>query len=183
MASALPGQILEGEPGGATTVVGPAAPSPITDNSSLPTTDHWQQTTDSPLSTQHSVLSTSSFWLFSKPVDLSVFLGSALVALAALWIGSGAGVLYGGTPDWAWVPAVLLVDVAHVYATGFRVYLDGDELRRRRLLYALVPAVGLLAGVVLYWRGELVFWRVLAYLAVFHFIRQQYGWVALYRAR
>jgi hypothetical protein len=29
----------------------------------------------------------------------------------------------------------------------------------------------------------MVFWRALAYLAVFHFIRQQYGWVALYRAR
>jgi hypothetical protein len=27
------------------------------------------------------------------------------------------------------------------------------------------------------------FWRALAYLAVFHFVRQQYGWVALYRAR
>jgi hypothetical protein len=27
------------------------------------------------------------------------------------------------------------------------------------------------------------FWRVVAYLAVFHFIRQQYGWVMLYRAR
>ena len=28
-----------------------------------------------------------------------------------------------------------------------------------------------------------VFWRALAYLAVFHFIRQQYGWVMLYRVR
>ena len=27
------------------------------------------------------------------------------------------------------------------------------------------------------------FWRVLAYVAVFHFVRQQYGWVALYRRR
>ena len=27
-----------------------------------------------------------------------------------------------------------------------------------------------------------LFWRVLAYLAVLHFVRQQYGWVALYRA-
>ena len=29
----------------------------------------------------------------------------------------------------------------------------------------------------------MVFWRILAYLAVFHFVRQQYGWVALYRSR
>lgn len=150
----------------------------ITHHSSLPATGHGPLTTDVPNSSL-----APSLWLFSKPVDLSVFLGSALTALAALWIGSRAGVLYGDTPDWAWVPAVLLVDVAHVYATGFRVYLDGEELRRRRWLYSIVPIVGLAAGVALYSRGELVFWRVLAYLAVFHFIRQQYGWVALYRAR
>ncbi|HVF90987.1 MAG TPA: hypothetical protein VNH22_13040 [Blastocatellia bacterium] len=122
-------------------------------------------------------------WLFSPAVDLAVFLGSALVSLAALWIGARTGVLYEDAPDWAWVPAVLLIDVAHVYSTGFRVYLDADELKRRPWLYVLVPAVGLAVGVALYSEGERVFWRTLAYLAVFHFIRQQYGWVALYRAR
>ena len=122
-------------------------------------------------------------WLFSPRVDLSVFLGSALVSLALLWVGARAGVLEDESPNWAWVPAVLLVDVAHVWATSFRVYLDTEELRRRLWLYALVPAVGLLLGVALYSEGELLFWRALAYLAVFHFVRQQYGWVALYRAR
>jgi hypothetical protein len=122
-------------------------------------------------------------WLFSAPVDLSVFLGSAAVSLLALWVGARAGVLNGDTPDWAWVPFVLLIDVAHVYSTGFRVYFDKEELKRRPWLYALVPVVGFLLGVALYSEGELVFWRALAYLAVFHFVRQQYGWVALYRAR
>lgn len=122
-------------------------------------------------------------WLFSARVDIAVFLGSAIVSFIALWIGARAGVLQDDTPDWAWIPAVLLIDVAHVYATGFRVYFDADELRRRPLLYALVPVIGLAVGVALYSEGELVFWRALAYVAVFHFIRQQYGWVALYRAR
>jgi len=122
-------------------------------------------------------------WLFSAQTDLTVFLGSALVSLLALWIGARAGVLYGDTPDWAWVPAVLLIDVAHVWSTSFRVYLDTDELKRRPWLYSLVPVLGLAIGIALYSEGELVFWRVLAYLAVFHFVRQQYGWVALYRAR
>ena len=122
-------------------------------------------------------------WLFSREVDLSVFLGSAMLAFVALWIGARAGVLYRDTPDWAWIPAVLLIDVAHVWATGFRVYADKSELKRRPVLYALVPAIGLAIGIALYSEGELVFWRALAYLAVFHFIRQQYGWVALYRAR
>ncbi|HYP28914.1 MAG TPA: hypothetical protein VE262_19530 [Blastocatellia bacterium] len=122
-------------------------------------------------------------WLFSPATDLSVFLGSAVASLVALWVGARMGVLYDDSPDWAWIPAVLLIDVAHVYSTGFRVYLDSDELKRRPWLYLLVPAVGLAAGVTLYSEGELVFWRALAYLAVFHFVRQQYGWVALYRAR
>jgi hypothetical protein len=124
-----------------------------------------------------------SRWLFSARVDLSVFLGSAIVSLIALWVGARVGVLQDDAPDWAWIPAVLLIDVAHVYATGFRVYLDTDELRRRPWLYALVPLIGFGFGVALYSEGELVFWRALAYVAVFHFIRQQYGWVSLYRAR
>src|SRR5262245_32015984 len=119
-------------------------------------------------------------WLFSPSIDLSVFLGSAIASLALLWIGARAGVLYGDTQDWAWIPGVLLIDVAHVYSTGFRVYADPDELKRRPWLYGIVPVAGLILGIALYSEGELVFWRVLAYLAVFHFIRQQYGWVALY---
>ena len=122
-------------------------------------------------------------WLFSPRVDVGVFAGSAAASLLALWVGARAGVLEADSPDWAWVPAVLLVDVAHVYATAFRVYFDPEELRRRLWLYALAPAVSLALGVALYTEGEHLFWRALAYLAVFHFVRQQYGWVALYRAR
>jgi len=122
-------------------------------------------------------------WLFSAPLDLGVFLGSALASLLLLWIGGCLGVLHSETPDWAWVPAVLLVDVAHVWATGFRVYLDPAEMRRRPMLYAMVPLAGLALAWALYSEGERTFWRVLAYVAVFHFVRQQYGWVALYRAR
>jgi hypothetical protein len=128
-------------------------------------------------------VATETRWLFSARVDLAVFLGSAVVSLAALWIGAKAGVLHDDTPDWAWIPAILLMDVAHVYSTGFRVYFDKEELARRPSLYVLVPLIGLLIGMALYSEGELVFWRALAYLAVFHFVRQQYGWVALYRAR
>ena len=122
-------------------------------------------------------------WLFSRNVDLGVFLGSAVVSLLALWVGARAGVLYDDTPDWAWVPAILLIDVAPVYSTAFRVYFDKEEFQRRPYLYAIVPLIGFAVGVALYSEGELVFWRALAYVAVFHFVRQQYGWVALYRAK
>jgi hypothetical protein len=57
------------------------------------------------------------------------------------------------------------------------------ELRRRPALYAGTPILCFAAALALYACGEGVFWRAIAYLAVFHFIRQQYGWVMLYRAR
>lgn len=123
-------------------------------------------------------------WLFSAPVDLAAFLGSAVVSLLALAWGAEHGLLAGGdTPRWAWVSLILLVDVAHVYATGFRVYFDPGELRRRPWLYAGVPAACFVIAAAAYSEGEMLFWRLLAYLAVFHFVRQQYGWVALYRSK
>jgi hypothetical protein len=135
-----------------------------------------------PQSSEASV-SSNHYWLFSARVDLLVFLGSAVISLLLLWVGARAGALEGDSPDWAWVPAVLLIDVAHVYATAFRVYFDKEELKRKPWLYALVPALGYAVGVALYSESAMWFWRGLAYLAVFHFVRQQYGWVALYRAR
>lgn len=122
-------------------------------------------------------------WLFSRNVDLAVFVGSAGFSFAALGVGAWAGLLHDETPGWAWIPAVILCDVAHVWSTAFRTYLDPAERRARPWLLALVPLLGLAASVALMTLGDLLFWRALAYLAIFHFVRQQYGWVSLYRAR
>ncbi|MFP6763648.1 MAG: hypothetical protein VB858_08520 [Planctomycetaceae bacterium] len=129
---------------------------------------------------------TRCVWLFSPAVDLAAFLGSALLALGLLAAGAWLGVLHSHSPEWTWVTAVLLVDVAHVYATGFRVYADRQEFLQRRWLYVLTPVLAFLIGWAIYTEGDagrIRFWRILAYMAVFHFVRQQYGWVALYRAR
>jgi hypothetical protein len=93
------------------------------------------------------------------------------------------GILDGESPEWTWITAVLLIDVAHVWSTSFRVYFDVSELKRRFWLYLLVPVFGYAIGVALYSEGELVFWKSLAVVAVFHFVRQQYGWVNLYRRK
>ena len=124
-----------------------------------------------------------SKWLFSAPIDLSVFLGSALVSLVLLAIGWQYGLLNDDSPDWTWVSFVLLIDVAHVWGSAFRVYFDVAEVKRRFWLYTLVPVFGYAIGVALYSESALTFWRTLAIVAVFHFVRQQYGWVKLYRAK
>lgn len=122
-------------------------------------------------------------WLFSATIDLCTFVGSAAVAIGLLALGQWQGWLDEPTPEWLWISSVLFIDVAHVYATGFRVYFDRAEMRRRPWLYYLVPFLAFLLGAAIYSEGALLFWRILAYLAVFHFVRQQYGWVALYRAK
>ena len=121
-------------------------------------------------------------WIFSAPLDLLVFGGTALLAIVLVWLGPSAPG-DAESPEWSWLAAILLVDVAHVWSTAFVVYLDPAEWRRRPGVYAGVPIACFCAGLALYAIGEDVFWRVITYVAVFHFIRQQYGWVMLYRGR
>lgn len=122
-------------------------------------------------------------WLFGPELDLIAFLGSAIASLGLLVIGESLGWVQDETPDWIWIATILMIDVAHVYATGFRVYFVPEELRRHPWLYGLTPILGFATAWLLYQQGAMVFWRALAYLAVFHFVRQQYGWMALYRAK
>jgi hypothetical protein len=122
-------------------------------------------------------------WLFSRSIDLWTFGGSALLSLILLYAGHRLGILQSDSPEWTWITCVLLIDVAHVYATGFRVYFDADELRRRPALYLGTPLVAFALGWAIHSESPQAYWRILAYLAVFHFIRQQYGWVMLYRAK
>lgn len=122
-------------------------------------------------------------WIWSPRVDLAVFGGSAVAALALVALSSRLADADGSTPPWAWLVLVVAVDVAHVWSTLFRTYLDPHELRRRPLLYAAVPLGCFALGLGLHLRSEGLFWSVLAYTALFHFVRQQVGWVAIYRAK
>lgn len=118
-------------------------------------------------------------WLVSRRFDLLAFTAPAIVALALVPLGPWLAPS-GATPLWGWVAFVLLVDVAHVWSTLYRTYLDPQELRRRTLLYVGAPLAAYGLGVSLASISFETFWRGVAYLAVFHFVRQQYGWVRLY---
>ena len=125
-------------------------------------------------------LGPNSQWIQSRPFDTACILAptiipALLVLLFPSWFSAHSQVSLG-----AWVALVLLVDVSHVYSTLFRTYLDKEEFEKRRSLYIMVPVMAWVAGCVLYSTGDLVFWRVLAYVAVYHFIRQQYGFMSIY---
>lgn len=122
-------------------------------------------------------------WLFGRSLDLGVFGGSFLASLVLVAVGVFTGVIDQEMPLWSWLAFVVIVDVAHVWSTAWRTYFDVDELRRRPGLYLGIPIAAWLVGVLLHAQSSALFWRVLAYVAVFHFIRQQVGWVALYRRK
>lgn len=124
---------------------------------------------------------TPQVWLFSQRLDLAAFGGSFLLALGLVALGASLGRLGDPMPLGLWLLVVVGVDVAHVHATWLRTYLDPRELKAHPARYVLVPLGAYLAGVAIHQAGAHTFWRVLAYLAVWHFIRQQVGWVALYQ--
>jgi len=124
-----------------------------------------------------------SGWVLSPRADAWMFTGSLAVGLLITLAFAGAGALHAEVPPWLFVLLVAGVDVAHVYATAFRVYLDPARFQRHSTLYLAVPVLALAAGQVLHSHDPLTFWRALAYLAVYHFVRQQWGWVAYTRRR
>lgn len=85
-----------------------------------------------------------------------------------------------GMPEAGWVILVLLIDVAHVYSTLYRTYFDKSALRKQRFLLWGIPVAGFIAGMLVYSLSSLLFWRILAYVAVYHFVRQQYGFMRVY---
>lgn len=121
-------------------------------------------------------------WIYSPKFDLAAILGPPLAITAVvLAFGSRLATIQ-DTPLWLWILLVLGIDVAHVYSSLFRTYFDKDEFRKRRTLYLVVPVLCWGVGVALFaFAGPVVFWSIVAYFAIYHFVRQQYGFMMLYR--
>lgn len=124
------------------------------------------------------------WYLFSPGVDLFAFLGSGVFTVLGIAGAAYFGILDQWLPKWLWVVAMICLDGGHIFGTIFRVYLDPVELRRRPYLYGLTPLIAYFLGLlVIHFWGGLAYFRVIAYSAIYHFIRQQFGWVRLYRYR
>ena len=120
--------------------------------------------------------------LFSPRMDSLAFVAPIIVAFSlipTLWT-----IPTDSVPYWAWVPLVVCVDVAHVWATVFRTYLDHRELLRRPSLYLGVP-MGVFAGSFALYRmgGSQCFWTANSYIAIHHFVKQDLGLLFLFIAR
>lgn len=83
-----------------------------------------------------------------------------------------------------WIPLGICIDVAHVYGTLFRTVLDSHATRQNWALYLVAgPGLLLVALLVNVCLGTQVGWTLLAYYAMFHFAKQPYGVLCLYKVR
>lgn len=119
-------------------------------------------------------------WISSPIVDSIFILLPPFLSLLVVALLPPTYKATGSMPLWGWLILVLLIDVAHVYSTLYRTYFDKQRFKKQRNLFILVPVVCYSVAILLYLANSLLFWRILAYAAVFHFIRQQYGFMRLY---
>jgi hypothetical protein len=82
--------------------------------------------------------------------------------------------------QWWWLILVLGVDVTHVYTTLYKTYFNKQNFEQHKKVFTIIPFLCFIAAFLLYAMGTTIFWTTLAYIAVFHFIRQQYGFMRLY---
>ncbi len=119
-------------------------------------------------------------WLKNASFDLPFILLPSVISVLVAFLFADVFGHTAGIPLWAWVVFVLGIDVSHVYSTLFRTYFNSNEFKENKVILTLIPLGTWLIGVALYSVQSILFWRVLTYVAVFHFIRQQYGFLRLY---
>ena len=122
-------------------------------------------------------------WIFSERLDFWAHLMPVIAgAVLAPWMWCTVGP--DELPLWGYLIVVVFCDVGHVWGTIFRTYLDTAENNRRWVLYNVSPLlIFLVTFTVHYAWSEALFWTFTGYFAVFHFVRQQWGFICLYRAR
>jgi len=121
-------------------------------------------------------------WLFNKPIDLLV-LGLPVWLTWVICLLLPVNIIETELTLWVWVVFVLGIDVSHVWSTIFRTYLDKEEFANHKKLLIYTPVVCLVLFFLVANISTGLFWSVLAYIALYHFIKQQYGFMQLYRAK
>lgn len=119
-------------------------------------------------------------WIHSVKVDSVFILFPPFLTLLIVFLIPDSFQNTDDIPLIVWVIVVMFIDVAHVYASLYRTYFDREALNENRSKFIAIPAICFCLAVLTYSFGYQIFWRSMAYLAVFHFIRQQYGFMRIY---
>lgn len=121
-------------------------------------------------------------WLFGRNADILVL----FLPVWACWAISFAlpeHLLMADIPLWVWVTVVIGIDVSHVWSSIHRTYLDKEEFNNHRRLFITAPILSFAVSFGVAAISIDLFWRCLAYVAVYHFVKQQYGFMRIYKAR
>ena len=119
-------------------------------------------------------------WIGNKWVEGCFILLPPFLSLLVIFLFPAVFANETVMPAYWWVALILLVDVAHVYSTLYRTYFDRKIFDQQKNRLMIIPFLSFVVGVLLYTTSPRLFWTVLAYLAVFHFVRQQYGFMRIY---
>lgn len=120
-----------------------------------------------------------SRWIVSSRVDVAMVGVPFVLGLVALFVVAATGVR---EPLWVYLLGFVAFDVAHVWGTAYVTYLDEERFRRRRALYLWPIPASFAAAFALHLSSPVWFWTALAYFAIYHFAKQQYGFIAIYKA-
>jgi hypothetical protein len=118
-------------------------------------------------------------WLEDALIESVFIIAPAFLPVFAVYAFHDYFAIHEVSTMW-WVILVICVDVSHVYSTLFRLYWDRETFSKNKRLLLLIPVTAFVIGFALHYYDPPVFWRLLAYVAAFHFIRQQYGFMRLY---
>lgn len=120
-------------------------------------------------------------WIHKPETDLLFILSPPFVILLLIMLFSEQlSIIEEKYSFWTWLFLIVCIDVAHVYASLFKTYFNKEQLNKNKRLFLTLPSVALCLSIALCLLGTKIFWSFLAYVAVFHFVRQQYGFMRLY---
>lgn len=118
-------------------------------------------------------------WLHHARTESLLILAPSLLPVAIVILFQDYFIHHTVSDFW-WVVLVLVIDVGHVYSTLFRLYWDRPTFLQYKRTLILIPVIAFGAGILIHIYSGALFWRLLAYIAVYHFVRQQYGFMRLY---
>ncbi|MBC7464583.1 MAG: hypothetical protein H7256_01200 [Bdellovibrio sp.] len=79
-----------------------------------------------------------------------------------------------------WLLLVVGIDVSHVYSTLYRTYFSSTVSPALKPFLTLIPIICFCVAFFAALRSTSFFWTVLVYVAIFHFSRQQIGFLRLF---
>jgi len=125
-------------------------------------------------------MNAGSPWLVNKSKEIQLILLPLFVpVLLVIIFKDYFSTHHEVTTGW-WLLLVLLIDVSHVYSTLFRFYWEKSTFQKFKKILLIIPIAAFVVGLSLHLYDSFLFWRILAYVALYHFIRQQYGFLRLY---